>query len=361
MQDRIEKAKDYIKINTLSGLLISSVANISYITGYDNFSSEEREAYLLITNRKAHFFITKLYIDEVRRKASGFSFHTIGRDEPFTNQLQSIIKEENIDKIGFEEHDIRYAEFSWLKKVIPHFMPISLSLRVQKDTKEIREIKKACSLSDKALEYTLSKIEEGISEETLQYEIEIYYKKHLADSSFRPIVAFGSNTSIPHHKSGPRRLKRNEYILFDLGAKIHGYCSDMTRTVFFGSPLKKHTDVYNCVLAAQEIAIDFIDTSIKSKKTIRAHEVDNLSRTYIISRGFPPLPHSLGHGIGRDVHEAPYITPLSQDELRPGMVFSVEPGIYLPHAFGVRIEDLIVVTDHGVEILTHFTKKFVTL
>jgi len=235
-----------------------------------------------------------------------------------------------------------------------------------KSQAKILNIEKACNLTDKAFNYILGKIKEGISEKELALKIEFFIKRHGSDIAFPPIVAFGKNSSFPHHVPtfNSQLSTLNSIVLLDFGAKLNGYCSDMTRTVFFGKPTTEQKRMYQTVLKAQQKAIEYIVTHLEGGSpkrseghdsfevdSIKASEVDKIARDYIVSQGFPTIPHSLGHGIGRKVHEPPKLSPKSKDTLKPGMVFTIEPGIYLPGFGGVRIED-VVLLEKPYRILT---------
>lgn len=354
---RIEKLRELLKEKDLDAVVVSSVSNIFYLTGISHFSKEEREAYLLITKTNAYFFTTSLYVEEVQKRVTGFEIQRIGRDEPFVKLLKAICEKETLGNIGFEEHDIRYFEYFWMQKGTKQLTPLSLNIRMEKDAMEIEKIQKACDMGDKAFAYAVKQVKLGVSEKDIVTAIELFLKQHNADISFRPIVAFGENTSMPHYESSPDRvLQPKEPILIDMGAKVDGYCSDMTRTFFFGEPTEKQREIYQIVLESQQKAIAYIMSSLQDsgspKRTsllqegaagMTASNVDKIARDYIISKGYPTIPHSLGHGIGIDVHESPRLSPSSDETLKNGMVFSLEPGIYLQNDMGVRIEDLAVI------------------
>ncbi|EKD87063.1 MAG: hypothetical protein ACD_37C00057G0005 [uncultured bacterium] len=216
-----------------------------------------------------------------------------------------------------------------------------------KTDQEIEKIKKACEVGDKVYSQILKKIKVGITEKELSREIVRLIRKESASLSFRPIVAFGKNAYEIHHKANETKLRKNHgFIKLDLGAKLDGYCSDMTRTVFFGKATKKQKKIYQTVSEAQKRAMRLVEDKRK------AFDVDKIARDYITSQGFPSYPHTLGHGIGRKVHESFRLGPKSKNLLRNGMVFTIEPGIYIKDYGGVRIEDTFVLRNNKPEPLT---------
>lgn len=256
-------------------------------------------------------------------------------------------------------------------------------MRNVKTPQEILLIEKACKITDDALVYILPIIKPGVTEKQIASEIMRYIRKSGASLSFRPIVAFGKNSVEPHHKSNNLILRTGDIVLLDLGAKLNGYCSDITRTVFMGKATDEQKKMYLTVLKAQEKAIEFLSTHYSSREdpefvkgdksrsqlkqfsssnnNIFAKKVDKIARDYIISQGYPDIPHGLGHGIGKRVHEGPRLSPKGKRKLFSGMVFSVEPGIYIKDFGGIRIEDLMVLEKTGPRIITRFTKQIIEL
>jgi len=371
MSNRLAELRNALAKNPPAGgldaILISSVSHIIYLTNYAGFSKDEREAYLFITNNKQYILTDGRYAHAVRTLIPDFKLIGISSKVSFEKILKDLAKKHKIKRIGFDHHNITVAEheklsscFSGLPRREAGLNHFSLdNLRVIKDEKEISAIEKACQLGDKTFKYILKKIKLGVSEKELANEIEFFIRKRGAGISFLPIVAFGTNSAIPHHAPTNNKLTNNQIVLLDFGVKLNNYCSDMTRTVFFGQPTPKQKRIYQTVLKAQSLAIKILNTKYLIHNTIKASEVDRVARDYIISKGYKTIPHSVGHGIGIDVHESPHISPKSKDVLKNGMVFSIEPGIYLENFGGVRIEDLIVLDEDKVKVLTKSSKDLI--
>lgn len=221
---------------------------------------------------------------------------------------------------------------------------------------KLSSIKKACSLTDQAFELSLKKIKIGTTEKELAKEIKKFIISKNAKLAFPTIIAFGRNAYEIHHKPTNLKLKKNHgFILLDLGAKVNGYCADMSRTVFFGKADKKQRKIYQTVLEAQEKAMK------KIKAGIKAYEIDKIARDYIIKKGFDPIPHSLGHGVGKKVHENPKISPVSPHIIENGTIFTIEPGIYIKGYGGVRIEDVYYLNKGKLIQLTKSPKNLVEI
>ncbi|MBI2315222.1 aminopeptidase P family protein [Candidatus Daviesbacteria bacterium] len=377
---RINIIRAYLNKQKLDAVLISSVFNITYLTGFSNFSKEEREAYLLIGKDFQYIITDARYSEAVKSEVP----HLILFERGYKQSTEDLLKKhkKEIKNLGIEEDDLTVAEHKLLKK---HFKTIKhldiKTHRAIKTLEEIDKIKKAAKLGDKAFEYILEKIKPGVSEKEIAFELESFVKKYGADLSFPSIVAFGKNSAVPHHQTGNTKLTgKGEFVLLDFGVKYKNYCSDMTRTVFLGKPSEKQQKIYQAVLAAQQKAIDFINKKLKAGKEIKAGEADKAARDYIVSKGYPGIPHSLGHGIGLEVHEHPFLSSKSKEVLKEGMVFSIEPGIYIPdfgpprpslarlrearfagEAGGVRIEDLFVLEKDKLSNITHSPKQIISI
>ncbi len=360
----LAKLRKELTKSKLDTVLISSRSNIVYLTNYSGFSKEEREAYLFITKNKQYILTDGRYSEAVKQQIKNFELIEISSKLPFEKKLKEIIKKHKIKKIGFEGDNTSFLEHKKLSHLLNDLNHFTLSrLRSIKTVDEISKIEKACRLGDKTFSHVLKKIKLGISEKELAFEIEFFIKKQSADISFPPIVAFGKNSSIPHHVPTNNQLTNNQIILLDFGVKLNNYCSDMTRTIFFGSATKEFKKIYNTVLEAQNLAIQQFNkkTIKKSKKQIKASEIDKVARDHITSKGYPSIPHSVGHGIGIDVHESPHLSPKSTDILKEGMVFSIEPGICIPNFGGVRVEDVFYLNKGKLEQLTHSPKTLIEI
>lgn len=374
MSDRLLQLRSLLKEKKIYSMFLSSPLSISYYTGFSGFALEEREGYALVTQKHSYIITSKLYEGAVQSLGNQTIAIIYSSSHPFSKVITEIITQEKLHSFGVEANDLTLAEYTSCKKLCK-IVPLSIKhLRVKKTKEEIQAIQKACQIADKACEKMHKQIRSGMSEKEIARLLKRAIEDQGAEISFRPIVAFGKNAAIPHHLTSEKTLKANDLILIDFGAKVDGYCSDMTRTFFFGKPTDEQKKVYNAVLNAQRKAIDYVynrlihytSSSLKkeipsrrsllTKKEIKANTVDKVARDYIISQGFPTIPHSLGHGIGLEVHEPPHIGPNSEDVLTEAMVFSIEPGIYLPNKFGVRIEDLFTIQDGKLLQLTKASK-----
>lgn len=352
---RIQNLKKKIRQEKLDGVLISSVSNITYLTGYANFSRDEREAYIFLGSNFGYIITDGRYTEAVKEKVPHLKLFERGNKRKVKDLFK---KYKEIKVLGIEEDNLTVLELKNLKKIFQKLKHFNIQRSV-KDEKEKGKIKNAAKLGDKAFKFILEEIRDGITEKEIAFKIEMFIKKAGADISFPPIVAYGANSSIPHHKTGDTKLKTGNFVLLDFGVSYEDYCSDMTRTIFLGKATEKQRKIYKTVLEAQKKAVDFINSLIKSGKIIKAKEVDKVARDYITSRGYPTIPHSLGHGVGLEIHEHPHLSTKSKEELKHGMVFSIEPGIYIQGFGGVRIEDLFVYERGGLKQITNSPKEII--
>src|SRR3989344_2669731 len=378
IKTKIEKIRNLLTEGKSDGILISSVANIVYLTGYSGFSIEEREAYLVVTKDSQYIITDGRYSETIKKEVKDFSLEIRSSKNSLEDIFKNIVRENQIKSLGVEEDDLRVKEYKALGKVFQKLVGVSINPhRAIKTLEEINFIEEACKLGDKIFSYILKKIKVGMSEKEVAWEMEQFIKSQGATLSFPTIVAFSENSSVPHHQTGNKKLeeKNGQFILLDFGTKINNYCSDMTRTIFWGKPDSKKEKIYKTVKEAQEKAVEYINQQIShsvrndkdsaqvdiksntSEVLLLAREVDKMARDYIVYQGYASIPHSLGHGIGLQVHEHPFLSSKSKETLEEGMVFSIEPGIYIEGFGGVRIEDLYVIEKNGLRQLTKSPKE----
>ncbi len=341
-------------------LFVSKAINILYLTNFAGFSNTEREAFLLIT-KKNNYLITDSRYTEIAKKIKDFKFIEITKNTNLATVLTKLIAKEKIKSLAVSLTDLNVKEYKVLQKLIKLENDNSVIevLREIKTKNELNNLKLASSLGDLVFEYILGQIKQNVSEIELAKKIEIFALQNNAEISFAPIVAFGANSASPHHKPTLKKLKRNTIVLLDFGVKVNGYCSDMTRTVFFGTATDKFKKIYKTVLEAQFKAIEYINSN--KDKEVKTKDIDLIARNHILSQKFASIPHSFGHGIGLEVHESPRLSPYSEDVLKINQVFSLEPGIYLPNYGGVRIEDLGIFTSKGLVLISNAKKEIIEL
>ncbi len=347
---RIKRIYRILKEKNLDGLLISNEANVSYLSSFG-----ETESIALISPQ-GNFFITDFrYQYQAKREISNFNIKTISS---FNNRAAPLAVAKIVDKlglkrIGFESHHLSWEKVSAFKDALNdvEFIPTSNlveRLREIKDKEEIRIIEQAARLSGKALRYLSSIITSGMREKELADTMEYFMRSLGAQrSAFNIIVASGERSAFPHAVSSNKIIKANEVVLVDMGANFKGYNSDLTRVIFLGRITRKLKRIYDIVALAQKKAL------AKIKVGARIDAVDRAARNYIQQKGLGKFfGHALGHGVGKGIHERPLISPENGERLKAGMVFTIEPRVYIPGVGGIRIEDMVLVTKTGCEVLT---------
>lgn len=336
--------------------LVLSEDNRFYFTGFhSSFGC------VILTETEKYFLTDPRYASEARKLVSGFNILTTG-GAAFYDDIVKVLKKVNARNVGYEDDYVTVAGFKKLKAALYGFSLKAASAdfaeaRVVKSEGEIQKIANAEIVTQKALLKTLPLLKYGVTEKDISNEITYQMLSLGAEGlAFENIVAFGVNTANPHHHPSMKRLEKNDMVTFDIGAKVNGYCGDMTRTFCMGTPLDKLSKIHNIVLEAQSYALN----NLKAGMTGR--EAHLLAGEYITAHGYgEEFTHSLGHGLGVVVHEAPYLSPRSEDVLKENMVVSVEPGIYVDGLGGVRIEDIVVIKNDGVVNLTTLVDKSINL
>jgi len=331
-----------IKEKGIEAFLIKEQQNLFYLTHC------WVEGRILFSERGKFFITTPLFAEEAKSKLNDWQI--VIQKDSFEENIFEICKGLKIKRVGFEASHFSFTEYKKLEEIkeiewVPLFELIE-NQRAVKDKKELSWIKKALGVSRSAFDYLESRLESGITEKDLSIEIINFLRRNADEEAFPPIILFGERTSLPHGRPTERRLKKNEIVLLDLGAKVGGYCSDLTRTIFFGRVKRKWQEIHHLITEVQEEAIK------KIKPGVSCSYIDKIIRERIKEAGYgEKFLHGSGHGVGLAVHELPSITAKSKGVLKTGMVFTLEPGIYLEKEGGVRIEEMIIVSEEGGKIL----------
>lgn len=339
----------------LDAILISSPENRRYMSGFTGSAG-----WLLISRHDATLATDFRYVEQAAQQSPDFRIH---RTVPGLGWFPEWTAEQGVKRIGFESDDVTISLHNAFRKAAdesettnhPELVPTSgivEQLRVYKDADELALLAKAIEISDEALDEVCPRIEPGITEEAVAWELEKAMRERGAEMiSFDTIVGAGANGALPHHRADDTVIKRNDAIVIDMGAKYEGYCSDLTRTIFVGEPDAKFRRIYDIVLQAQLAAEEQVRAGMTGE------EADAIARDIIAEAGHgDDFGHSLGHGVGLAVHEFPRVGPRAEDILQDGMVFTIEPGIYLPGWGGVRIEDIVAMENGRARVISKAKK-----
>lgn len=360
--DRLEQLRKILIQKNLDSFLVSNFHNILYLTGFRTLSPDEREAFLVVTKNKIYLLSDGRYITKNPKskfQIPNIEYRLIEPKNNLIKHLQKIVSENNLQALGFEAENLRFAEYYGLKQNIKELKLIPterlvIKLREIKEISEIEKIKKACEIGDTCLTETIKTIKIGDSEKEIAFRIEFFLKEKGLNLAFSPIVAIDKSSCVPHYDTyngTNENLKNQSIILIDMGVNYQNYNSDITRIVFFGKPDKKAMNIYDRLLLAQEQTIQQL------KKIYEARQIDRFCRESLAKSALPIYPHSTGHGVGLEVHEYPKISSISNEQIEKNMAFTIEPGVYFPGKFGLRIEDTVWIKEGGIEVLTKFTKK----
>ena len=352
--NRLEKLRRGLAEKEIDAIFISQPGNRRYLSGFHGSAG-----FLLITGKKAILATDFRYVEQSKRQAPDYElFQISGNPE---NWFPELIDGLSIKRLGFEAEHISFALHRQLKEILqelqspPALCPVNglvESIRAIKEPDELELIARAAEISDSAFEHIASFIQAGMSEIEIAWELEKFLRENGSQSiPFDIIIASGSNAALPHAKPSPRIIKPGEPIIIDLGARVEGYSSDLSRTICLGTPDDTFKKVYKAALDAQLSAMSII------KEGVTGEYVDSTARKVIQQSGYgEAFGHALGHGVGLAPHEAPRLGPGSTEMLVSGMVFTIEPGIYLPGWGGVRIEDLAMIADGKLKIISEARK-----
>ncbi|MBS4173432.1 Xaa-Pro peptidase family protein [Bacillus sp. FJAT-49736] len=351
---KLEKLREAFHSSGIDGILITSPYNRRYISNFTGSSGA-----VLIAGDAALFITDFRYVEQASKQAEGFKI--VQHKGIIHEEIAEQVKNLGIKNLGFEQDYVTYSEFQTYQKFIKaELIPVTNlieNLRLIKTESEIKILKEAADIADAAFKHIIDYIKPGLTELDVSNELEFFMRKCGAtSSSFNTIVASGTRSALPHGVASEKVIEKGDFVTLDYGALYKGYISDITRTVAVGEPSEKLKEIYNVVLEAQLLAVE------KIKPGMTGIEADAIARDYISSHGYgESFGHSLGHGIGLEVHEGPSLSVRSDIVLKPGMVVTIEPGIYIPGLGGVRIEDDTLITEDSNETLTHSTKDLIIL
>ena len=354
---RLENFRQQMAEADIDGFLITQAENLRYLSGFTG-----GEGVLIITADKQVLATDSRYYEQVRQQCPEWELAEVGYD--FVGNMLELLRRLGLGarRVAFEANNVNVATLhAWERALLGRLILVHAEgfvehLRTRKDDEEIVRIKKAVALADEAFAHVTARMQPGMTEKEVAWELESYMRTHGAEAlSFSPIVAGGPNAAKPHAEPTDRPLQKGESIIMDFGCVVEGYCSDMTRTVCFGEPADdKYMEIWNIVREAQQAALQ------GAKADMTGVEVDKLARDVVNQAGYQEyFGHGLGHSLGLSVHENPRYSYIYPHEVPARAVMTVEPGIYIPGWGGVRLEDLVVVHDEGVEILTKSPKEAV--
>lgn len=361
MKQRRDRARERLSELEIDALLITKLVNVRYCSGFSGTNGQ------VILGSEDVFLTDPRYetqseheCADLRREIYSTTAKTVGESAGMFGTLSAILGELGVRRLGVEAAHMTLAGARSFREKIPGVELIETTdeieqLRRVKDEDEIKAIRAACAFGDRALDDLLGTLVEGQTEIEVAAILEDAMRRAGSEGlSFDTIVAFGEQAAEPHHSPTERRLRRGDLVKLDFGATCRGYHSDMTRTIAFGEPSAEMAGIYELVRRSQQAGLD----AVRAGAT--CGDVDEASRGALRAHGHD-FGHGTGHGVGLEIHEAPAVRTGGPDVLEPGMVITVEPGIYLPGTGGVRIEDSVVVRENGCDILTTFAKDLVTV
>ncbi|MDP4118152.1 MAG: Xaa-Pro peptidase family protein [Bacillota bacterium] len=348
---KLKKLKAMMESMEIDAMLITYANNIYYLSGFKGTAGT-----LFVTGEQTYLITDFRYITQAKEQAAECEIIDIAAGAP--SIYQELVKKHNIKSVGFERDHITYTEFVKYSELFKGMKLLATEgmveqMRIVKTANELEYIEKACDIADEAFECVFTKIKAGMSELEIAAMLEYEMKRRGATgTSFETIVASGVRSAMPHGTAGTKLLEKGDFAVMDFGCIYAGYCSDITRTVAIGSVSDKQRDVYEKLLDVQSACLGKVSAGTECK------EVDRYSRNMLGQWELDSFfGHSLGHGVGLDIHESPNLSPNSPYLLEKNMVVTVEPGVYIEGEFGIRIEDTVAVTENGARRLTKSSKE----
>lgn len=343
-------------------VIIGPSVDLYYLTGFNVHVCERFQAFFFQADGKYYHISPHLYFEEAQTNLGLDTDIFMWRDsENFLDAIEAVNQKYRLERKTIAINNaIRGIDLIDIQnRIRAKFInghDILEQLRVRKDDIEVKKLRKAAHIADEVVEEVIEYIKPGMTEKNIKEKIEELFTKKGVPMAFNPIVASGPNSSMPHYCDDSRTIQEKDIIIMDLGCQYEDYCSDISRTVFIGGITEEERKIYNIVLEANKTAEE------KVKIGVTAEDVDKAARDVITRGGYGEnFLNRTGHGIGISVHEAPYIRTGNKQVLEKGMAFSIEPGIYLPGKFGIRIEDIVVVGAKGADILNRFSKEIIII
>ena len=356
--NHFKKIASVLETHSLDAVLLTCEANRFYASGFHSFGTD---GVAVVTRNRNYYFTDSRYTEAAARHVRDAEIRQTDREHPYSALINEVIEKEHITRMGYEDEYMTAADFRrFSEKLHCELVPATellWTLRAVKDQAELDCMIQAQRIAEKALADILGEIRPGVTEKEIAALL-LYKMLHYGaeDKSFDPIVVSGANGSLPHGVPSEKPIQAGEFVTMDFGCKFGGYCSDMTRTVAVGHVTEEMETVYNTVLKAQLAGI------AAAKAGVTGAAVDGAARQVIADAGYGPyFGHSFGHSVGVEIHENPNATPSNSKPLPAGVVISAEPGIYLPGKLGVRIEDVIVITEQGCQNITLASKELLIL
>jgi len=334
-------------------ILVTKLVNVRYLTGFTGSNGQ-----LLVGDPYDLFLTDGRYEEQAARQCTGIALAPYSSGRPLSDVLRPALAERHIERLALEAHHVTLQQARVFRERLPGIALVETTavvekLRIRKSEPELEALRRAAAIGDAAFAALQEQLHDGMTEIDTAAELDDTMRRAGSERlSFDSIVAFGENAAEPHHQPGTRRLKRGDLVKLDFGATWGGYHSDMTRTIAFGKPSNDAKHIHRIVYESQRAGV----AAVRAGAT--CSDVDGAARS-VVARTGHDFGHGTGHGVGLEVHEAPSVRKESDEVLEPGMVVTVEPGIYLPGFGGVRIEDTVVVTDDGCEILTRSSRELI--
>jgi Xaa-Pro aminopeptidase len=351
---RLKTLREQLAAGQLDAVLITSPPNRRYMSGFTGSAGT-----LIISPDQALLATDFRYYEQVERQAPDFQLVQVS--DQLATVLAQVVADLGAKRVGFERDHMTVAQYEDLVTALPEGVGlVALSnaveeIRVVKDDVELTSLHQAIDLTDATYAHIVEFVQPGMTEREVAWEVERFMRTAGAENTSFPVIfAGGPNGAMPHAGFSDRPIEPGDPIVMDMGALVSGYHADLTRTFALGTPSERYLQVYEIVLSAQKAALQGIQAGMTGR------EADAIAREIIEAEGYgEQFGHSLGHGVGLVIHEKPWLSHQERGDnvLRPGMVFSIEPGIYLPGEFGVRIEDLVILREDGLEVLSHAAKE----